>query len=243
MRKTLIFVLILVISFSFLQAKKKKVKFDAELKGKIETYYSSQKIAVVMLDGLPAMTEKGEDGDQKTNHYPIVCKDGGGHKLYFKLRTFSPIQTNELQKGQLLTVEKFSVKKNGIWVMLRSKDEMELSRGKGAFERKKNEFHRTGIMFKFSPQYIETNSEENFEFIKEALSKYITFHASVAKAQVFIDSEMDTTAEIKEGMTIEEVVKILGLPKKKAKIGNKLMYKYEDMKIIFEDGKVVKVDF
>jgi hypothetical protein len=49
--------------------------------------------------------------------------------------------------------------------------------------------------------------------------------------------------EIKKGMTIEEVESLLGKPLKSAKVGDKIMYKYEDWKITFIDGKVAEVDF
>jgi len=49
--------------------------------------------------------------------------------------------------------------------------------------------------------------------------------------------------EIKVGMTIEEVEKLLGKPKAKAVVGNKVKYKYDDWKITFEDGKIIEIDF
>jgi hypothetical protein len=52
-----------------------------------------------------------------------------------------------------------------------------------------------------------------------------------------------TEIEIKKGMTIAEVEKLLGKPLKATKFGKKTLYKYGDYKIIFVDGKVAEVDF
>ena len=47
--------------------------------------------------------------------------------------------------------------------------------------------------------------------------------------------------EIKLGMTIADVEKILGLPATKVDLAEKLLYKYKDMTVEFRDGKVADV--
>jgi len=47
--------------------------------------------------------------------------------------------------------------------------------------------------------------------------------------------------EIKLGMTIADVDKILGPPATKADLGEKVLYKYKDMTVEFHDGKVTDV--
>lgn len=49
--------------------------------------------------------------------------------------------------------------------------------------------------------------------------------------------------EIRLGMTVAEVETIMGPPKMKADLGEKLVYKYEDLAVEFRDGKVVDVRF
>jgi hypothetical protein len=58
-----------------------------------------------------------------------------------------------------------------------------------------------------------------------------------------VQKKDDRPIEIKVGMTIEEVEKLLGKPKAKAVVGNKVKYKYDDWKITFEDGKIIEIDF
>jgi hypothetical protein len=46
---------------------------------------------------------------------------------------------------------------------------------------------------------------------------------------------------VSEGMTIDQVVGGMGQPDRKAKVGNKDIYSYKDMKITFVDGKVTDI--
>ena len=47
---------------------------------------------------------------------------------------------------------------------------------------------------------------------------------------------------LKIGQTPEQVVEIMGPPKRKVDLGGKLIYTYDDLKIIFENGAVVNVE-
>lgn len=47
---------------------------------------------------------------------------------------------------------------------------------------------------------------------------------------------------LKLGQTPEQVVLIMGAPKRKVDLGGKLIYTYDDLKITFEDGVVVNVE-
>ena len=42
--------------------------------------------------------------------------------------------------------------------------------------------------------------------------------------------------------TPEEVIEILGKPGKEVRLGSKLMYVYDDIKVVFVDGKVTDVE-
>ncbi len=61
----------------------------------------------------------------------------------------------------------------------------------------------------------------------------------------FADSESDakgtTTVAISVGMTIEEVIKAKGAPKTRVDLGAKTILTYDDMKLIFTDGKLSDV--
>jgi hypothetical protein len=50
-------------------------------------------------------------------------------------------------------------------------------------------------------------------------------------------------AEIKRGMTPSEVRDILGRPKHELTYGSRVRWRYEDVTVIFEDGRVKEVRF
>jgi hypothetical protein len=64
-------------------------------------------------------------------------------------------------------------------------------------------------------------------------------------ALCFADSESDakgtSTVRIEVGMTIDEVIKAKGAPKTRVDLGAKTILTYEDMKLIFTDGKLSDV--
>jgi outer membrane protein assembly factor BamE (lipoprotein component of BamABCDE complex) len=46
---------------------------------------------------------------------------------------------------------------------------------------------------------------------------------------------------IEKGMTVDQVEAAMGKPEKKVTLGNKVIYYYKDMKVIFLSGKVSDV--
>ena len=44
-------------------------------------------------------------------------------------------------------------------------------------------------------------------------------------------------------MTIGEVVALMKEPSKKVDLGDKIIYKYDDMVITFQEGKIVNIEF
>jgi hypothetical protein len=76
-------------------------------------------------------------------------------------------------------------------------------------------------------QQAESASQAESEALSEA-------QASPADAGV-------ATQSVSLGMTIDQVVGIMGQPQVKADLGAKKIYTYGNMKIIFMDGKVTDV--
>jgi hypothetical protein len=228
-------------------AKKKKSKIDPNMVLKIEDLLDESGVGVVMYEsGFPTMTEKGVDSEGSIENIKLTIKNGGewefGKKMFGLAK--SDTSTNVLNRGDMvkITADSIRIKKDYIMFEVRSLKRMDVTRGKSIYEKKYQEYHRTLLNFKFAKEY-HADTEDNFNFIKESIEKYVIFFPDESKATVYIDSELGSTTEIKVGMTVEEVVKILGVPKQKAKAGNKLKYKYDDWKITFVDGKVVEIDF
>ncbi len=53
---------------------------------------------------------------------------------------------------------------------------------------------------------------------------------------------IDATVQISEGMTVEQVIAVKGKAKSKISIGSKTILTYSDVKLIFQEGKLVDVE-
>ena len=63
----------------------------------------------------------------------------------------------------------------------------------------------------------------------------------------FTDNEADLagadeTIRIELGMSAEDVIRLKGKPKSEVDLGSKLILVYDDMKLIFQDGKLSDVE-
>ncbi len=70
------------------------------------------------------------------------------------------------------------------------------------------------------------------------------FKTALANAFANNESELkgaSETMKIEMGMSIEDVIKAKGNPKSRVDLGPKVILTYEDMKIIFQEGKLVDV--
>jgi hypothetical protein len=66
------------------------------------------------------------------------------------------------------------------------------------------------------------------------------FHAAFAETEGELQGS-DTTVEIHAGMSPDEVIAVKGNPKTRVNLGAKTVFTYSDMKLVFEDGKLVDV--
>ncbi len=86
--------------------------------------------------------------------------------------------------------------------------------------------------------YFEVVPTDTFDTVLARISKFVDDRDGVAAAA------NASTKSLKIGMTVEEVVQALGDPKMKADMGGgKIVYKYADMVITFQDGKVSNIEF
>lgn len=81
------------------------------------------------------------------------------------------------------------------------------------------------------------NEGESFESVDSRILNYFKVYSSQSEIG------KEEVKELKIGMLIAEVIKIMGEPSKKADLGDKIIYKYEDMVVTFQNGKVVNIEF
>lgn len=224
-----------------------KAKIDSQLSQKLDDYFKEKKFAVLRFGDIPAMpTGKSVLGD---NFYSIRVKNGGVFKKSKSLLNLGKEANQTLPEGELVSVKAVEVKKKGVYIAVKTvrklfagmKDE-----GKKSFHLKnKYDNYGTEFEFHFDKEYLLTYSEKNYDFIIKGIENYLKFFETDSEAMAFVSSGGKTTekAELKTGMTIEEVTEIMGLPEKKLSFGDKTKFVYKDMTVIFESGKVSEVDF
>lgn len=202
-----------------------------DCKASILEKYAKGKFLVIKKGGIPTMVEK-MPGNFGTKTYSMITINPNGE---WKVKSILGVQsdsTNVLEEGALLVVTKIKVKDN-VAIFTRTDKAMHYdASGRttwvGSTKGTGTGHHANVFTFKIPKDW-------SCDEINAAIENYFSAYNS--------REELDKPTEIKVGMTIEEVINILGQPKQKATVGNKIKYKYDDWKITFEDGKVVEIDF
>ena len=228
----------------------KKSKMDPVLLEKAARYLNEMTFVVVIKDGVPS----------SPGTYPnrVEIENAGERTLYWE--PYADLGSNEIKKGEILVLEEVKTKKKSyIRITLRTLDkrkyvttrtytvkikDSETETVKEIEKQKEVEvesFFRTIIEFRFNKKR-HANTPENFKFIKDAIGQSFKFFVSKGDALVYIDSEMDSAKSIVVGMSVNDVVRILGLPKKKIKDSEKFIYIYNKSIVTFVDGKAVEIE-
>ncbi len=195
--------------------------------------YDREKYLLLKIDGIPTMVEHipGNLG-MKTSCTVKINPDAT-----FKVKSFlgeKSDSTNVLSKGDLLLIKEIAFKKDKVVLLVRTDKAMPFNvKGRstwlGSSKSTGTDFHRTEFVFGYGKNW-------NCEDIQAILEKYFDLYNT--------KDEVTQAKEIKMGMSIEEVTKILGEPSKKADMGGgKVLFKYEDTVVTFQDGKIVNIEF
>ncbi len=105
--------------------------------------------------------------------------------------------------------------------------------GQQSFERT-----TTKLRFFFDEATMETS---DLDHIYTAIDSWVKPFSTLEDAIAFASTL--GTKEISLGMTIAEIESVLGPPETKVSLGEKVIYKFEDMVVEFVDGKVADVKF
>lgn len=243
--KTSVIILILVLTVSGYGFAKKS-KMDPQLMAAVTGALNDTLYAVVNSRGICA---------NPGYPYSIVIKDAGERNILWE--QFDRGRT-ELKKGEILVLEKIKPKKNGFRLIFRTIDKRKFKVTKTftekitrdgketEIERERDvmveDFYRTRIEYRFHPRR-HSHTPENIKFIHDVIAQGFNLFKSREDALLFADKEIGSNNPVEIGMAVSDVVKILGLPKKRLKNGNTMIYKYAEWVVHFVDGKVSKVDF
>jgi hypothetical protein len=81
------------------------------------------------------------------------------------------------------------------------------------------------------------DNKKDFEYTAADIQRLV----AAALADSEDQAKGTATTELSLGMTIDEVVEAKGAPKTRANLGAKTILSYDDMKLVFEDGKLTDV--
>lgn len=244
MKKGTILLLIIMVISGYGFAKKSKMA--PQLLEEITRNLNTTLYAVVNSRGICA---------NPSNPYGIVIKNAGETKILWE--QFDRGNT-ELKKGEILVLERIKPKKGGFRLIFRTMEkrkfkvtktftqkitidgkETEIERERVVTE---EDFYRTSIDFRLHERR-HSYTRENVQFVLDTIAQGFKLFKSREDALLFADEGIGSNRSVEIGMTAAGVVKILGLPKKKLKNGNKMIYKYTEWVIHFVDGKVSEVEF
>ncbi len=205
---------------------------DYECKQELEGKFAKDKILVLKIGGIPTMVEK-LPGNFGTKTYTwIVIKENGDWKVKSFLGEKSD-STNVLEEKEVLKITKFEVGKKSVKIWTSTDRALTYdAAGReswiGSTKAKGAEKHANYWDFDMPKDY-------DCQTALKAIEKYFDLYDS--------KDALNEAKEIKVGMTVEEVEKILGKPEKKADMGDKIVFKYEDTIVTFVDGKVTNIEF
>lgn len=206
---------------------------DVFCRKELETLFVEGKFLVLKIDGIPTMVQK-MPGNLGAKSYCEIKIDTKGE---WKTKSFLGEQsdsTNILSRGDILLVTSLDFNKESFEIRTKTDKVMAYNaKGRitilGSTKASGTGIHATRFIFKIDPTW-------GCEEIKVAIDRYFSVYNT--------RDEITQAKEIKMGMTIAEVVAVLGDPSKKADMGaGKLVFKYEDTVVTFQDEKVVNIEF
>jgi len=151
--------------------------------------------------------------------------------------------THEVEPGTILGILDLKIKDDRIELSCRTAEPAHqvqrlggihgVGGGQQSFERT-----TTKLRFFFNEATMEAS---DLDHIYTVIDSWVKPFSTLEDAIAFAGDV--GTKEISLGMTIAEIESVLGPPETKVSLGEKVIYKYEDMAIEFVDGKLTDVKF
>jgi hypothetical protein len=193
----------------------------------------NHKFAEVLQDGLSVgycagtRTQSGEDvSTMRDPNVFQVIRDSGPQKV---IDTFGcPVRP--IHKGDVLLINNVRTRKQGEIIFLDvSTSPQSVTRGIGANEHQSVEIGR--IQFTIA----STGDPDPL------ISQWLRISDTAPSSKLGNTASGVKVKEVKLGMSVPEVEEALGVPVTRIDLGAKVLYKYKDMTVEFQDGKVTDV--
>jgi hypothetical protein len=231
-------------------------KLSDEFRTAFERTYRKGRYAVVVQPGLPTTSIYGVEGNQTEAHYSIDIRDGEWKTSEGFLDT-DQTAADFLERGEVMELASASYKDNRVDLRMVSLEAKKVTRGSGFLTSEKREPVATNFKFFFPFEKSRVLTPADMPEVEGYIGAYLRFFADERGARDF-SAQMraggattgraappgpPTRKEIKPGMTALEVIEILGKPDKEVSFGSTTQWKYPDLQVIFESGRVKEVKF
>lgn len=227
----------------------KKSKMDPQLLEKISQELLGSRFGVTVIEGISA---------HPNNPCIQVIKDAGAGEITWDQLPGAKYCGTRMKKGVMVHINEVKIKKWGLRIDFRTAEAKKIPATKTYWDKIKQdgreiEIERTKnitktaydyfrLDFKFNEK-LHADTPENIRHIQDIFSQAFIFFKTKEEAMVYVDTEFGSDNSIETGLTVAEVIGRLGLPVKKISFKNRMVYKYQDWILTFEDGKVVDVKF
>jgi len=242
------------------RAEKIPPEFRSAFEGKVRKNAS---YAVVVQKGVPTTSIYGVKGDQTDAFYSVDIKGGNWQNSEGWL-DLNQVAVDSLVLGEVLEVVDVTFKDARIDLRMVSLEAHKVTRGSGFSKSTKREPVSTNFKFFFpfgvrSPQDLP----QALDYIEAWIKLFPSEDAARSYSGQILASgspagpapaagtaprppgtaPVTTKKEIKAGMSMLEVIDILGKPQKEVSFESKTRWTYPDLTVIFVNGRVTQVQF
>jgi hypothetical protein len=263
-------VAVLALSFAVAALPARAEKIPPDLRSAFEGKIRKGFFGVVVQKGVPTTSIYGKDGAQTDAFYSVDIK-GGEWRTSEGFFDLNQVAVDALSLGEAMEVVDVTYKDGRIDLRMASLEAHKVTRGTGFSQSTKREPVSTNFkfFFPFSPrsaqdlpqvlEYIGTwlqvfRSEADARAFAaqvvagggRAPSTYAPGPAAAparSAAPAAPAAAPTTKKEIKPGMSMLEVIDILGKPQKEVSFETKTRWTYPDLVVIFVNGRVKEVQF
>jgi hypothetical protein len=235
-------------------------KIPPELRSAFEGKVHKGCYGVVVQKGVPTTSIYGVKGDQTNAYYSVDVK-GGTWQTSEGWLDLNQVAVDSLALGEVMEVTDVTFKDARIDLRMASLEAHKVTRGTGFGQTTKREPVSTNFkfFFPFSPRsgqdlpevmaYIEPwlrvfpSEADARTFSARLLAGGSAAAAADPPARRSAGSQPTTRKEIKPGMSMLEVIDILGKPQKEVSFETRTRWTYPDLTVIFVNGRVKEVQF
>ena len=253
------------VAFTAVPARAEKVspEFRSAFEGKVRKGAS---YAVVVQKSVPTTSIYGVKGDQTDAFYSVDIK-GGEWQTSEGWLDLNQVSVDTLEPGEVMEVVDVTFKDARVDLRMVSLEAHKVTRGTGFSKSTKREPVSTNFKF-FFPFAVRT--AQDLPTALEYVEAWVRLFPSESAARAFSGQILaggapapgraaeparaagtaapaaapaTTKKEIKAGMSMLEVIDILGKPQKEVAFESKTRWTYPDLTVLFVNGRVTQVQF